>query len=89
MIKECKVVLHNDKVAVVLFDGNRIQVSNSNLIGKTAYVKYENEKYTVVSKDELDKSSKKKLKTEKLNSKNESVVEVTENIVIDNEGNAE
>lgn len=88
MIKECNVILHNDKLAVVLFDGKKIQVPNSNLIGKTAYVKFENEKYTVVSKDELYKSSKKKLKKETVKVE-EPVVEETENVVIDNEENIE
>lgn len=89
MIKECNVILHNDKLAVVLFDGKKIQVPNSNLIGKTAYVKFENEKYTVVSKDELDKSNKRKAKKETVKVKIEPAVEETENVVIDNEENIE
>lgn len=90
MIKECNVILHNDKVAVVVFEGKKIQVPNSDLIGKTAYVKFEDEKYTVISKDELDKP-KKKFKKEivKVEVKPVLAVEETEDIVIDNEENIE
>ena len=48
-------ILHNDEVAVVDFDGKKIQIPNSKLIGKTAFIKYEKGKYTTISKDEFDK----------------------------------
>lgn len=83
MIKECNVVLHNSLVAVIVFDGKEIQVPSNKLIGKTAYVKLENNKYTVVSKDEYLKSTEKKQKA----SKKQEVKK--ENIVIDNEENIE
>lgn len=88
LIKECKVVLHNDLVAVVLFDGKEIQVPNSKLIGATAYVNFENEKYTIVSKDEFEKFSKRNIKKNKVEEKSIEIVE-EENIVIDNEENIE
>lgn len=83
MIKECNVILHNSFVAVVVFDGKEIQVPSNELIGKTAYVKLENNKYTVVSKEEYLKSLEKKQKVSK---KQETK---KENIVIDNEENIE
>ena len=90
LIKECNVILHNDKVAVVVFEGRKIQVPNSDLIGKTAYVKFEDGKYTVVSKDELDKPKKKfKKETVKVAIEPVVTVEETEDIVIDNEENIE
>lgn len=88
LIKECKVILHNDLVAVVLFDGKEIQVPNSKLINKTTYVKFENEKYTVVSKDEFEKFNKRNIKKNKVEEKPLEIVE-EENIVIDNEENIE
>lgn len=90
LIKECNVVLHNEKVAVVDFNGKKIQVPNNALIGKTAYVKFENGKYMVVSKDELDKP-KKKFKKENIKVEIEPVVSVveTEDVVIDNAENIE
>lgn len=88
LIKECKVILHNDLVAVVLFDGKEIQVPNSKLINKTTYVKFENEKYTVVSKDEFEKFNKRNIKKNKVEEKPLEIVE-EEKIVIDNEANIE
>ena len=90
LIKECNVILHNDKVAVVVFEGKKIQVPNNDLIGKTAYVKFEDGKYTVVSKEELDKSNKKRIKKELAKVEVEPVVvEETEVVVMDNEENIE
>lgn len=81
MIKECKVILHNDLVSVVLFDKKEIQVPSNKLIGNTAYVKFDNDKYTVVSKNEFekfvkrnDRKSKNKEKFEK-----ETVEKIFEN----------
>lgn len=75
LIKECNVILHNDLVAVVLFDGKEIQVPNSKLIGATAYVKFENEKYTIVSKDKFDKFNKKNIDKKELPKIEETCVE--------------
>lgn len=83
MIKECNVVLHNSLVAVFVFDGKEVQVPSNKLIDKTAYVKYENEKYIIVSKEEYLKSLEKKQKVSKKQDTKK------ENIVIDNEENIE
>ena len=88
LIKECKVILHNDLVAVVLFDGKEIQVPNSKLINKTTYVKFENKKYIVVSNDEFEKFCKRNIKKNKVEEKPIEIVD-EENIVKDNEENIE
>lgn len=83
MIKECNVILRNDKVAVVLFDSHKIQVPNTELIGEKAYLRFEHNKYTVVSKDDFEK-----INTEKGldNSNRRKKKNETNNIVMDNEG---
>lgn len=71
MIKECDVILHNNKVAVILFDGRKVQVPHNEFIGEMAYIKFDSGKYTVVAKADFDKQKtnyvaklKKKLKDE-------------------------
>lgn len=71
MIKECDVIIHNKKVAVILFEGKEIQVPHNELIGNKAYIKFNRGKYTVVTKGDFDKQKanyetklKKKLKDE-------------------------
>lgn len=73
MIKECKVILHNDKVAVVMFDKTKVQVPNSELIGKTAFVRFENGKYSIVSKEEFIKYNNKKNRNIKKNDNEKSI----------------
>lgn len=82
MIKECNIILRNDKVAVVLFDSQKIQVPNTELIGEKAYLRFEHNKYTVVSKDDFEKLNAKK---ESDNSKRRKKKNETNNIVMDNE----
>lgn len=62
LIKECNVVLHNNRVAVILLDGRKIQIPHSELVGDKAYIKFENGKYVVVSKEDFDKQNSKKTK---------------------------
>lgn len=57
MIKECDVILHNNKVAVILFDGTKVQIPHSELIENKAYIKFDNNKYFVVSKDDFNKQN--------------------------------
>lgn len=56
MIKECKVLEWNELVMVVDFDGNKIQMSSTKNKEKVVYVKYENRKYNIVSREEYDQS---------------------------------
>lgn len=85
MIKECKVILHNDKVAVVLFDDKKIQVPNSEHISNTAYVKFDKGIYSVVSKDDFDKSIKQS-KSSKWKAEEAENQATNKDIVMDNEG---
>lgn len=55
LIKECDVILHNNKVAVISFDGTKVQIPHNKLIGNKAYIKFESGKYTVVTKADFDK----------------------------------
>ena len=69
MIKECDIILHNNKVAVVLFDGRKIQIPHSELVGDKAYIKFEDGKYVAVSKEDFDKQNLNiKVKTKKSSS---------------------
>lgn len=63
MIKECSVVLNNEAVTVVKFDGKDIQLPAIKREAKKVSVNYENGKYSIVNKDEktedADKNKKK------------------------------
>ena len=58
MIKECKVVLRNQLIMVVLYGDKKIQMPTDNTTKQTVYVKKENEKYILVDKLEETKSFK-------------------------------
>ena len=53
MIKECPVILNNDAVTVVRFDGIDIQFPCIGKNIKTLNVKFENGKYTIVNNNEI------------------------------------
>lgn len=55
MIKECKVVLHNQYVTVAEYDERKIQFPSIGEKTDTVYVKHENNKYSIVSKGEYEK----------------------------------
>ena len=81
MIKECDVIIHNKKVAVILFEGKEIQVPHNELIENKAYIKFDSGKYTVATKADFDKQNanyvaklKKKLKDE-----NKELISVMDN----------
>lgn len=53
MIKECPVIINNDDVTVVKFDGTDIQFPSVNNDGiKTLNVKFDNGKYSIVNETE-------------------------------------
>lgn len=59
MIKECPVIINNDAVTVVRFDGNDIQFPSVNREGvKTLNVKFENGIYSIVDRAETEKTVK-------------------------------
>lgn len=82
LLKECDVILHNNRVAVILFDGIKIQIPHSELIKEKAYINFENDRYTIVSKEDFEKQNlNTKVKTKKLIKELES----DENININSE----
>lgn len=58
MIKECKVILRNQLIMVVLYGNKKIQMPTDNTNKQTVYVKKENGKYILVDKFEEVKSPK-------------------------------
>ena len=52
MTKECEVILNNDAVTVVKFDGKEIQFPSIHKNAKTVFVKVDNGTYSIVGKME-------------------------------------
>ena len=80
MAKECKVILRNQLVMVVLYGDKKIQMPTDNTNKQTVYVKKENGKYFLVDKLEEIKSNRN------YNKKKEKEIEINseENAEIDN-----
>lgn len=76
MVKECRVILRNPVNMVVLFGDIEVQMPSNNGVSSVVYIKYEDNKYTLSSKDEYDKElcSNKKIKV-KPNIENDSLEE--------------
>lgn len=67
MIKECKVISYNKFLNILVFDYDGKQIQTTAVLDsecKTVFVKYQNNKYEIVSKNEYEKyirnSNKKK-----------------------------
>lgn len=60
MIKECKVLLRNQYVMVVEFEGKGIQFPSDHSDFNKVFVKYENGKYSIT--DKLEESKPVKIK---------------------------
>lgn len=58
MAKECKVILRNQLVMVVLYGDKKIQMPTDNTDKQTVYVKKENSRYFLVDKLEEVKPNK-------------------------------
>lgn len=73
MIKECDVILKNKSIFVADYEGSEVQFTTTDLLKEdTVYIKFEKEKYSIVSKEEYEKSlvvDKKKFITEVANKK--------------------
>lgn len=85
MAKECKVILRNQLVMVVLYGDKKIQMPTDNTNKQTVYVKKENGKYFLVDKLEEVKPTKyerpkknKAIETDLVDEVVESDVEVPE-----------
>lgn len=59
MTKECKVLLRNQYVMVVDFNGKEVQMPSDHTNKDTVFVKYENDKYSITCKLEEEKKSAK------------------------------
>ncbi|WP_394923558.1 hypothetical protein [uncultured Robinsoniella sp.] len=77
MIRECNVLMRNNLVMVVDFDGKKVQMPTDNSEEDKIYVELQNNKFTVTSKDKYDNFSKPV--------KKEKAVFKKEQRVIDNE----
>ncbi|WP_152614233.1 hypothetical protein [Robinsoniella peoriensis] len=77
MIRECNVLMRNNLVMVVDFDGKKVQMPTDNSEEDKIYVELQNNKFTVTSKDKYDNFSKPV--------KKEKAVIKKEQRVIDNE----
>lgn len=70
MIKDCKVLINNDAVTVVRFDGIDVQLPSIHRSVKTVRVNYDNGRYLIVDDDYIEpasleneeKSKKKRMK---------------------------
>lgn len=60
MIKECKVVLHNQAVTVVDYDGTQVQFPATKSKTDVVYVEYIDGKYAIVAREDYEKSLKPK-----------------------------
>lgn len=55
MIKECKVLMRNELVMVIDFDGKEIQMPSDHKDSNIVFVKYENDRFSIVDKLEKEK----------------------------------
>lgn len=65
MIKECKIVLQNRTCIVVDCDGVPIQFPYMECLVDSVYVNIDDNKYSIVSKEDYEKSLMKAIKPEK------------------------
>ena len=65
MTKECKVLLRNQYVMVVDFDGKEIQMPSDHTDKDTVFVKYENDRYSITCKLEEEKKPVSRVKKRK------------------------
>lgn len=83
MIKECKVILHNEAVTVVDYDGKNIQFPSIAGDSKTVFVKCENGEYSICDgKEDVKETAVKKTAQKKkatVEETTESAEEITEN----------
>lgn len=74
MVKECKVLLRNQYVMVIEFDGKEIQMPSDHSDFNKVLVKYENGRYSIT--DKLEEFKPVKIKPISRNKKQNKVTEV-------------
>lgn len=86
MIKKCKVIKNNGSIAIALYDSIKVQIPSENVYDDIAYIKYDNNRYTVSNKYEYEKSKTKLIKQPKTKGEDISKIgKIEDKIVIDNE----
>ena len=84
MVKECKVLLRNQYVMVVDFDGKEIQMPSDHTDKNTVFVKHENDRYTITCKLEEEKKPVKVKSVSKVKKqKKVTEVELTDDVATD------
>lgn len=79
LVKRCKVISNNGKISIVQFDDVKVQIPNCN--DDVAYIKFENGKYYVSSKEDFEKlnTDKKKKQNKKETVETEEKIEEQNN----------
>lgn len=83
MTKQCPVILNNKAVTVVKFDDIEIQFPSIHKDAETVFVKFEDDKYTIVENIEEEKVviSHKKRNQKKTTVEDETVEETAETVI--------
>ena len=79
MVKTCSVILNNDAVTVINYDGIEVQIPSIRRNVKSVKVLYKDNKYIVVDDDYKEEKPEKKEKAKKKKTTKESVETVEEN----------
>ena len=84
MVKECKVLLRNQYVMVVDFDGKEIQMPSDHTDKDTVFVKYENDRYSITCNlEEENKPVKVKSVSKVKEQKKVTEVELADDVATD------
>lgn len=84
MTKECKVLLRNQYVMVVDFNGKEIQMPSDHTDKDTVFVKYENDRYSITCNlEEENKPAKVKPVSRAKKQKKVTEVELADDVATD------
>lgn len=78
MVKTCSVILNNDAVTVINYDGIEVQIPSIRRNVKTVKVLYKDNKYIVVDDDYKEEKPEKKEKARKKKTTKESAESIEE-----------
>lgn len=83
MTKECKVLMRNEFVMVIDFDGKEIQMPSDHKDTNTVFVKFENDRYSITDKLEEKKTVKVKPVSKSKKQKKVAEVELADDVATD------
>lgn len=83
MTKECKVLMRNEFVMVIDFDGKEIQMPSDHKNTDTIFVKFENDRYSITDKLEENKVVKVKPVSRVKKQKKVTEVELAKDVTTD------